>query len=159
MANKYDHLVLTKPIVPAFSPQNSPFMAGQFDFKKITGAHGNFALYYIKKSGMFSEPPHWHRSDEMLMFMSSDPKDMKNLGATVELGLGPKWEKHSFSNSCFVRFPAGLEHGPFNIKDFKRPFLFGHYWATGEPSHFILAGETKELDLTSMLDDDKNKKK
>ncbi len=148
MANKYDHLVLTKPINPAIrmEPQNSPYLVTSPDFyKKITGARGNFALYYIMRAGMFGEPPHWHRAEEMLMFMSSDPHDMKNLGAVVELGLGPNWEKHTFSTSCFVRFPIGLVHGPFYIKKLDRPFLFGHYWASGEPSHMILSGEKEEV--------------
>jgi hypothetical protein len=156
-ANKYQHLILTKPLNPPLSAQNSAFMAATADFyKKITGATGNFALYYIMRGGMFLEPPHWHRSVEMLMFMSTDPHDMKNLGATVELGLGPKWEKHSFSNSCFVRFPVGLEHGPFYINKFERPFLFGHYWATGEPAHLILAGETEPV-VMRPPEEDKNK--
>lgn len=149
---KYEDLILRNPVTPPFAEINSSFMSPKDDFfKHISGATANFALYYVKRGGMFPEPPHWHRTEEILMFMSSDPHDMENLGATVEVGFGPEWEKISFSNSCFVRFPAELEHGPFNIHigKFKRPFLFGHYWPTGEPAHIILSGETEELDIVN----------
>jgi hypothetical protein len=139
---KYEHLVLSNPINQhrPSEPMNSPFLAGSPDFwKKIGGAMGQFAFYYIMRTGMFAEGPHYHHAEEYLMFISSNPHDMKNLGATVEIAFGPKWEKYTFSTSCFVRFPIGVEHCPVNIARLDRPFLFGHYWPAGEPAHFIPA--------------------
>ena len=46
----------------------------------------------MSKTGMFAEGPHTHKAEEYLMFISSDPKDMKSLGATVEIAFGEKWE-------------------------------------------------------------------
>ena len=70
-------------------PLNSPFVSGGQDLmKSIEGAVPNFALYYVLRAGMFVEPPHYHSNDEYLMFISSDPHDMKNLGAVVQVGFG-----------------------------------------------------------------------
>ncbi len=117
---------------------NSPFVAGTPDFlKAIEGATPNFALYYVLRAGMFMEPPHYHTNDEYLMFISSNPRDMKNLGAVVEVAFGEEWEKVVFSTSALVRFPKGLQHCPIHVKKMDRPFLFGHFWPMGEKSNFM----------------------
>ena len=121
-------------------PMNSPFLCGTPDFwKKIDamgGAVGQFAFYYVMRPGMFAEGPHTHNNEELLMFISSNPHDMKNLGATVEIAFGEEWEKYTFSESCFVRFPEGVIHCPVYVRKLERPFLLGHFWPGGEPAHF-----------------------
>ena len=119
---------------------NSPFVACSMDLlKAIDGARPNFALYYVLRAGMFMEPPHYHTNDEYLMFISSDPHDMKNLGAVVEVAFGEEWEKVVFSTSALVHFPKGLQHCPIHVKKMDRPFLFGHFWPMGEESNFLPA--------------------
>ena len=82
---------------PSFGPMNSDFLGGSKELSKVIeevkGARPNFALYYVLRTGMFSEPPHSHPNDEYLMFLSADPHDQKNLGATVEVAFGEEWEK------------------------------------------------------------------
>jgi hypothetical protein len=61
-------------------------MVPHFEFyDDIDGARPNFAVYYIMRTGMFMEGPHYHTAEETLYFVSSNPRDMKNLGATVEI--------------------------------------------------------------------------
>lgn len=45
-------------------------------------------LYHVMRAGMFMEPLHMHPNDEYLMFISSDPHDMKNLATIVEVAYG-----------------------------------------------------------------------
>ena len=118
---------------------NSPLVAGNKELMEvIEGARPNFALYYVKRAGMFMEPPHYHTNDEYLMFISSDPHDMKNLGAVVQVAFGEEWEKVEFSTSALVYFPKNLQHCPIYVKEMDRPFLFGHFWPMAEKSNFIL---------------------
>lgn len=130
--------VVTMPPMGAENPLNSPLVAGGSELMKaIEGAIPNFALYYVMRAGMFMEPPHMHPNDEYLMFISSDPHDMKNLGAIVEVAYGNEWEKVVFSQSALVHFPKNLPHCPIHVKKMDRPFLFGHFWPMGETSNFV----------------------
>jgi hypothetical protein len=140
--NDYEKYILRSVIneMPQMGKLSSPFVAGNPDFmKKIEGARPNFALYYILRAGMFPEPPHFHNNDEYLLFISSDPYDMKNLGAVVEIAFGEEWEKNEFSTSSVVYFPKGLQHCPVHVKKLERPFLFGHFWPMGEKSNILPA--------------------
>jgi hypothetical protein len=133
--NQFGSLILHNKVskFPSFGAMNSDFIYPEPDFvKKIEGAKPNFAIYYVLRAGMFGEPPHTHTNDEFLMFMSSDPHDMKNLGATIEIAFGEDWEKYEFSTSTLVRFPKGVQHCPIHVKKLERPFLFGHVWPMSE---------------------------
>jgi hypothetical protein len=136
---KYDKYIAQNIVHPHTQQAQmySPFLSGNQDFWRMApGAVGQFAFYYIHKTGMFAEGPHTHKAEELLMFISSDPKDMKNLGATVEIAFDETWEKYSFNYSTFVRFPEGVIHCPVYVRNIQRPFFIGHFWPGGEPAHF-----------------------
>jgi hypothetical protein len=125
---------------PTFGKMNSDYVSPTPELAKvIEGAHPNCAIYYVQGAGMFGEPPHTHTNDEYLVFVSADPHDMKNLGATIEIAFGQNWEKVEFSTSCAVKFPKGIQHCPIHVKKFERPFLFGHLWPMAEKNNFIPA--------------------
>ncbi len=142
----YENLVL-RNVITEMPPQQklvSKIAVGDQEFwKDINGAAGNFALYYILRAGMFPEPPHSHTNDEFLYFISSNPKDMKNLGAVVEIAFGEEWEKVTFSESCLVKFPKELVHCPIHVRKLDRPFLFGHFWPMNEKVNMTLANGEK----------------
>jgi hypothetical protein len=142
--NEYEKFIVRDAVVDMSAmgtmggSMNSPFVSGGPELiKVIEGARPNFALYYVKRAGMFMEPPHYHPNDEYLMFISSDPHDMKNLGAVVQIAYGEEWEKVEFSTSALVYFPKNLQHCPIHVKKMDRPFLFGHFWPMGEESNFM----------------------
>ena len=131
--NDYEKYIARNAVVEmppmAGKPLNSPFVSGGKDLMNaIKGAVPNFALYYVLRAGMFMEPPHYHGNDEYLMFISSDPHDMKNLGAVVQIAFGEEWAKVEFSTSTLVYFPKNVQHCPIHVKKMDRPFLFGHFW-------------------------------
>jgi hypothetical protein len=141
-ANKYEKYVLRSVVqeMPSMGKLVSSFVAGSREFMAgIEGARPNFALYYILRTGMFPETPHSHHNDEYLMFLSTDPHDMKNLGAVVEVAYGEEWKKIEFSTSALVFFPKDLQHCPIHVKKMDRPFLFGHFWPMGEEVNIIPA--------------------
>jgi hypothetical protein len=74
--------------------------------------------------GMSTEP-HIHDHDEVVYFIGSDPKDIGDLGATVNFKIGPKGqeEDHVFSTSTAVVIPKGVWHCPMETREFQKPFL------------------------------------
>jgi hypothetical protein len=127
-------------VFPSFLKMNNDFVYPKADYlQDIDGAQANFAMYYVLRASVFGEPPHTHTNDEYLMFFSSDPHDMKNLGATIEVAFGKDWEKYEFPTSMHVRFPKGVQHCPIQVKKLERPFLFGHIWPMSERHYMITA--------------------
>ena len=117
--NKFEKFIVRDAVQPF--PQmggnlNSPFVSGGPDLMKaIEGAIPNFALYYVLRAGMFMEGPHYHTNDEYLMFISSDPHDMKNLGAVVQVRVEHLHRAGSLCQDFFqgvqkVIFVKGLLH-------------------------------------------------
>jgi hypothetical protein len=47
-----------------------------------------------------------------------------DLGAKVDLYLGPEKEKYTINHSVFIYMPANTMHGPFIVKKARKPFFF-----------------------------------
>jgi hypothetical protein len=65
-----------------------------------------------------------HEYPTMLLFLGTDLKDCSDLGAEVELFLGPEKERHVISQSALVYVPADTVHGPFKVLKANKPFNF-----------------------------------
>jgi hypothetical protein len=78
----------------------------------------------VGQLGMSTEP-HIHDHDEVVYFIGSDPKDIGDLGATVNFKIGPKGqeEDHVFSVPTAVVIPKGVWHCPMETLKFAKPFL------------------------------------
>ena len=68
--------------------------------------------------------PHTHDDDELLVFLGSDPDNIRDLGCEVEMSIGPEMERHVFTESNLVYIPADLVHGPIRFRNLRRPFIF-----------------------------------
>ncbi|OGO31842.1 MAG: hypothetical protein A2Z29_04435 [Chloroflexi bacterium RBG_16_56_11] len=70
--------------------------------------------------------PHTHDYDELFIFLGTDPKDVYNLGAEVEmwLGEGKELEKIIINTSSSLFIPAGLAHLPQIWKNVTRPIIY-----------------------------------
>ena len=64
-----------------------------------------------------------HNSDELLMFIGSDPDDPENLNADIELWI--ENDKLTFSTTSIVFVPAGAAHGRISVKNVTKPVI--HY--------------------------------
>ena len=57
------------------------------------------------------------------MHLGTDPDNPMDLGAEVEMFMGPEKEKHVFNKSTIICLPANFPHGPWRILNVTRPFL------------------------------------
>ncbi|MBR2328377.1 MAG: hypothetical protein IKA58_00645 [Clostridia bacterium] len=69
-------------------------------------------------------PPHMHKENEIIFLIGNDPDDPFDLGAEVEMCIGPEMEKFTITRSCCIRIPGGTPHGFYNIRRCSRPWLF-----------------------------------
>jgi hypothetical protein len=51
---------------------------------------------------------------------------MDDLGADIEIGLGPEREIHKITTAASVFIPAGMIHCPLNFIKVSKPILFVH---------------------------------
>lgn len=65
-----------------------------------------------------------HEYETFFCIYSMDENDQTDLGAEVELYMGPEKEKHTINQSSLVYMPANILHGPFILKKAKKPILF-----------------------------------
>ena len=80
--------------------------------------------YHCVSGPIEFDRPHAHEFAELLCFLGSDPTDIRNLGAEVEVCLGEEQEKHIFDTAAVISIPAGLIHCPLVVRNVKKPFVF-----------------------------------
>ncbi|HJX13268.1 MAG TPA: hypothetical protein VJ377_07050 [Dehalococcoidales bacterium] len=68
--------------------------------------------------------PHTHQDPEVLVMLGTDPDDPWDLGAEIELCMGPEMEKHVITRSTLVYIPANFLHCPIAYRNVRRPFIF-----------------------------------
>ncbi len=68
--------------------------------------------------------PHTHKDPEVLVALGTDPDNPKELGAEIELCMGPEMEVHTITTSTLVYIPANFIHCPFRVTRVDRPFIF-----------------------------------
>jgi len=77
--------------------------------------------------------PHKHKSPEAVIHIGTNPDDPLDLGAEVEMFMGPELEKRTITTSTLVYLPAEFIHGPWIIKRVDRPFVM--VTVGQEPTH------------------------
>jgi len=83
--------------------------------------------------GENSHGPHIHKSAEILIHIGTDPDNPFDLGAEIELCMGPEMEKHVITQSCLIYIPPNFIHCPWTIKRVDRPFIMVQ--VNQEPTH------------------------
>ena len=68
--------------------------------------------------------PHVHNDPELLVALGTDMDHPRDLGAKMEMCMGPEMESHIITESTMVWVPANFIHAPFRILEVTRPFLF-----------------------------------
>jgi len=69
-------------------------------------------------------PPHIHKDAELLFHIGTDPNNPMDLGAEVEMYLGPEMERHVFNRTCCVYIPPNFIHAPWRPIKTVRPWIF-----------------------------------
>ena len=65
-----------------------------------------------------------HEYPSLFIFLGTDLKDCTDLGAEIELSIGPEKEKHKINKTCYLYVPAETAHGPFKVTKASKPFNF-----------------------------------
>jgi len=68
--------------------------------------------------------PHIHEDAELLVALGTDTNNPRDLGAKLEMCMGPEMESHTFTESTMIWIPARFVHAPFKVLEVTRPFLF-----------------------------------
>jgi hypothetical protein len=122
---KYDKYFLKN------NPPPYPFVMGpilqRMDNKTIAGSNFYFihwVLPHEEPRMKIGHPPHCHAEAELLIHIGTDPAHPDDLGAEVELCMGPELEKHVITESTVVFIPPNFIHGPWNPQKTVRPWIF-----------------------------------
>jgi hypothetical protein len=83
-------------------------------FNNCIYGNSNWIVKPFKQESMYK-----HRSDELLMFIGSNPDDPENLNAEVELWI--ENDRLVLTHTCIVFVPAGTAHGRFEVRNLKKP--------------------------------------
>jgi hypothetical protein len=69
-------------------------------------------------------PPHIHKDAELLFHIGTNPDDPTDLGAEVELYMGPELERHVITKTTVVYIPPNFIHCPWKPLRTDRPWIF-----------------------------------
>ncbi|OGO31855.1 MAG: hypothetical protein A2Z29_04505 [Chloroflexi bacterium RBG_16_56_11] len=142
--SKYEKYVVRKPaivtdaytdVVPETDeiPNRSPADTGpRVIFSKDFVNEANSIVEYGIISGdiaigadNYVTEPHKHNYEEIFLFLGTDPKDTRDLGAEVEfwIGEGKDREKIIFNTSSSIYVPPGVVHFPQYWRKVTRPVI------------------------------------
>lgn len=146
--HRYDHLV--KPLKPMTSspegtaenevrpgPGNTDsliWMQG----RDLEGLNMSFTWAFYKSPGIWHRGPgnsdgtHIHPSDEVLVFVGTDPGDINYLGAEISIDMGDDRERYVFDKPTAVICPKGLKHNPVIARWVDRPYACYRIGLSGE---------------------------
>jgi hypothetical protein len=95
------------------------------DCTKIAGGVLTRIIRYNPKEAPYSIiDSQTHEYASLMLFLGTDLKDCTDLGAEVELSIGPEKEKHTINKSAYLYVPASTVHGPFKVTKANKPFNF-----------------------------------
>jgi len=73
---------------------------------------------------MGGHPPHIHKDAELLFHIGTNPDDPMDLGAEVQMYMGPEMERHTFTKSTVIWIPPNFIHAPWKPLKTVRPWIF-----------------------------------
>lgn len=129
--NKYDNLFISG-VDPEIQARRPYATIGFLDGKTFEGCNeyqifwvGDkpYGAYGTKAWGEIYHGPHTHKYPELFIHLGTDPENPFDLGAEVEMFVGPEMEKHVITQSTIICLPANFAHGPWRILKVTRPFM------------------------------------
>ncbi len=78
----------------------------------------------IMEHPMGGHPPHIHKDAELLFHIGTNPDDPMDLGAEVQMYMGPEMEKHVFNKSTVIWVPPNFIHSPWKPLKTTRSWIF-----------------------------------
>lgn len=91
------------------------------------------------------DSPEIHDFNQVMIFMGTDTANIGDLGAEIELCLGPEKEKHMITTSTAVLIPKGTAHMPAKIIRMDRRFII---MTISQASHVTAKSTALEKEYT-----------
>jgi hypothetical protein len=94
---------------------------------KFGGKHFSIDCNFVTKPQHMITQPHVHEFPQYLHFFSSNPEDVRDFDAIIEMTVGDSeknGEKYIITKPTSVYVAAGLYHGPLYFKVINKPVLF-----------------------------------
>jgi hypothetical protein len=112
---------LTAPAKGRLNSSDAHVYSVSMDETFYEGCMFNEVCWFVKP---FSRPDFFkHNSDELLVFIGSDPADPANLNAEIELWI--ENDRLTFNTTSVVFVPGGASHGRIEVKNVTKPVF--HY--------------------------------
>jgi hypothetical protein len=115
---QYDRHLIKAPVQPAH--QGPPISTMRFFFSEF-GINSTCILVPVLQPRLMEEQPHKHDFHQFLCFLGSNPLDIGEFDAEIEVWLGEEGEKHTITSPTILHYPPGLVHNPLNYKKVGRP--------------------------------------
>ena len=157
--NKYDHLFVSgvDPEIQAHRPYatigflDGTTFEGCNEYQIFWVGPKPYGAYGTKAWGEISHGPHTHKYPELFVHLGTDPDNPYDLGAEVEMHVGPEMEKHIITRSTIMCLPADFVHGPWRILKVTRPFLIVTINQSPKHTEKALKNLVSEEDLKRMI--------
>ena len=129
--NKYDHLFISG-VDPEVQKTRPLPAIGFLNGETFEGCNGTMVFwigpepygpYGTKAWGEIAHGPHTHKHPELFIHLGTDLDNPMDLGAEVEMCVGPEMEKHIVTQSTIMYMPPHFVHGPWRVLNVTRPFL------------------------------------
>ena len=94
--------------------------------KDLEGFDVNFTWGLYSRCGKWHRggEAHTHPEEEVLVFVGLDPDAIDYLGAELEIGMGPDYERHIFNTPTVAICPQGFPHLPLITRWVDKPYGF-----------------------------------
>lgn len=124
--SKYEQYILREPYKTVFNLES-------------ISAHDNelscgLIMSYQPVDEPFVMPPKTHKHDfyQILCFLGTNPLNVREFDAEVELEMGEEGEIITINSPSIITIPPGVYHCPLNFKRIGKPIVFMEMMLTGE---------------------------
>jgi hypothetical protein len=124
---QYNHHLVKAPVQTAH--QGPPISTMSFLFSEY-GVNASCILVPVLQPRLMEEQPHKHDFHQFLCFTGSNPLNIGDFDAEIDVWLGEEGEKHTITSPTILHYPPGLVHNPLNYKKVGKPvFHFDIFFA------------------------------
>jgi hypothetical protein len=117
---KYNQHFIKAPI--GLAQQGPPLSTMHFGFSEY-GVNASCILVPVMQPRLIEEKPHKHDFHQFICFLGSDPLNIGDFGAEIEVYLGEEGEKHTITSPTILNYPPGLVHNPMIYKKVDKPVI------------------------------------
>jgi len=118
MADKYGKYLLKAPM--GISKHEPPIPVFEFAGADYN-VNASFSIVPTTRPLVATDRPHTHNTQQFICFLGSNPYNIGDLGAEIEISLGEEREKHLIATPTMINIKPGLVHGPLVYKKVDRP--------------------------------------